>query len=281
MKKIARVFPRKTKASPDDKLCFFGPPDLFTPNVDEVHISVTFTYDLPKVEFLEKQWSRLAPTKVGGPAFCKPGGEFTPGMYLKQGYVITSRGCPNHCWFCSVWKREPKLVELEIKNGWNILDDNLLACSEEHIQKVFKMLGQHKGKVEFTGGLEAKLLKPWHTEEIRKLKTKQMFFAYDTEDDLDPLIEAGKLLKKVGYDLKTNHSCRCYVLIGFPKDTIEKAEVRLNQTIQAGFAPIAMLWKNEKGESQKVWRQFQRTWANPTILFSKIKIFLDNQTERY
>lgn len=41
---IARVFPRKTKATPDDELCFFGPPPLLNmPEVDEVHISVTFT----------------------------------------------------------------------------------------------------------------------------------------------------------------------------------------------------------------------------------------------
>lgn len=47
-KKIARVFPRKTKATPDDDLCFFGPPPLLNmPEVDEVHISVTFTYDKP------------------------------------------------------------------------------------------------------------------------------------------------------------------------------------------------------------------------------------------
>lgn len=45
-KRIARVFPRKTKATPDDALVFFDDPPLWDmPEVDEVHISVTFTYD--------------------------------------------------------------------------------------------------------------------------------------------------------------------------------------------------------------------------------------------
>ena len=40
------------------------------------------------------------------------GEAFTPGLYLKQGYTITSRCCYNHCWFCSVSKHEGALREL-------------------------------------------------------------------------------------------------------------------------------------------------------------------------
>lgn len=53
--KIARVFPRRTTATPDDELVFFGPPPLLIlPEIDEVHISVAFTYDRPKAEELAK-----------------------------------------------------------------------------------------------------------------------------------------------------------------------------------------------------------------------------------
>ena len=58
---IARVFPRITKATPRDELAFYGPPDLFTPSVDEVHISTTFTWDKPKAEWLAEQWQHIAP----------------------------------------------------------------------------------------------------------------------------------------------------------------------------------------------------------------------------
>ena len=54
---IARVFPRKTAATPDDDLVFLGPPPLLTlPEIDEVHVSVTFTYDKAKAEELAEDW---------------------------------------------------------------------------------------------------------------------------------------------------------------------------------------------------------------------------------
>lgn len=70
--KLIRVFPRKTKASPDDRLAYFGPPDLFA-EADEVHVSVSFTADKPRAEALAEQWQRIAPTKVGGVAYGDPG----------------------------------------------------------------------------------------------------------------------------------------------------------------------------------------------------------------
>lgn len=270
---IARVFPRITKATPNDDYTFYDAPGMFLPLIDEVHISVAFTFDLKRAEMLEKEWRHVAPVKIGGPALDEPGGEFTPGMYIKSGYVITSRGCPNKCWFCSVWRREGELRELEVKEGNNILDDNLLACSDEHIREVFEMLKHQKyGKPEFTGGLEAARLKDWHVEELRKLKPKQLFFAYDTPDDEEPLIEAGKKLLKAGFTT-ASHNLRCYVLIGYPQDTFVAAEERLTQTIKAGFFPMAMLYMDKKtGKTRgSEWEKFQRVWARPAIVSTKAK----------
>lgn len=243
---------------------------MFLPEIDEVHISTAFTYDLPRAEELAEQWRHIAPVKIGGPAMNEPGGEFIPGRYIKKGYVITSRGCPNRCWFCSVPKREGgEIRELEIKEGNNILDDNLLACSDDHIKAVFAMLKVQKfGKPEFTGGLEAKILKDWHVELLREAKPKGIFFAYDTPDDLEPLIEAGKKLINAGFTT-ASHVLRCYVLIGYPNDTFEKAEARLTDTIKAGFMPMAMLYRDEKGKRDKEWARFQREWVRPTIVSTK------------
>lgn len=56
--KIARVFPRQTKATPDDKLCFLGLPKSEDLDVDEVHISIAFTYDKAIGEYMAQQWYR-------------------------------------------------------------------------------------------------------------------------------------------------------------------------------------------------------------------------------
>ncbi len=271
-KRTVRVFPRRTKATPDDRLAFVcrAPPhDL--EDIDEVHVSATFTYDIPAAETLAEQWRALGvPVLVGGPAYGAPGGAFTPGMYLKKGYVITSRGCPNACWFCSVPHREGKLRELEIHDGWNVLDDNLLACSDGHIHSVFRMLRRQDDKPVLSGGLEAKRLKPWHVQLIWESKVQRLYFAYDTPDDLEPLIHAGELLRMGGISAASHHAC-CYVLIGYPGDSFTQAETRLIQTIRAGFMPYAMLFRDSDGATEPEWRKFQRTWVRPQYVGAKMR----------
>lgn len=266
---LARVFPRRTKATPDDSLAFVGMPDLLTPeSFDEVHISVAFTYDMPLAEHLAKIWgTRTNKVLIGGPGAGMSGEQFVPGVYLKIGYVITSRGCPNDCWFCSVHDRDGDIRELSITKGWNVLDDNLLACSRNHIESVFAMLMTvktylHK-RIELTGGLESQRLEYWHCEWLSRLKPKQLFFAYDTPDDLEPLIHAGKLLRE--YDISKS-SMRCYVLCGYAGDTLRLAENRMLQTIRAGFLPMAMLYRDEKGYYNKDWSGFQKQWVRPAIM---------------
>lgn len=267
--RVARVFPRKTVATPDDSLVFFGPPTLGLPEIDEVHVSVTFTYDKPKAEELAYQWGAVGvPVKLGGPAYDDPGGEFVPGMYLKQGYIITSRGCNNSCWFCMASKREGHLRELEIKDGWDVLDNNLLQCSEEHIRAVFAMLKRQPHKPKFTGGLEAKELKPWHCELLREVRPERMYFAYDTPDDYEPLVTAGRMLRDAGFTPQS-HVMGCYNLVGYKGDTFDKAQKRLEQTIAAGFMPYAMLYRDHDGLVDKEWSKFQREWLRPQIVSCK------------
>lgn len=263
--KIARVFPRRTKASPDDELAFFGPPGLFPLEVDRVDISVTFSWDRPIAERLAEDWRRIAPVEIGGPAFGNPSGEFEPGRFLRKGYVITSRGCPNRCWFCSVWKREPRLLELTVRDGTNVLDDNLLACSEGHIREVFAMLGRQKKQIQFSGGLEAARLRSWHVDLLAGLRPKQIFFAYDTPDDYEPLRAAATMLAEAGL-IDPSKRIRAFVLCGFPKDTIEAAERRLRDVIALGIIPMAMLWRDEGGRRDRGWMRFQRYWARPSCI---------------
>ncbi|MDR0575624.1 MAG: hypothetical protein LBG96_16655 [Tannerella sp.] len=271
--KIIRIFPRQTNATPDDAdVRINAVPSLFDDDdADEVHISVTFTWDLARADYLARAWRPVAPVRVGGPAYNEPGGNFAPGMYMKRGYVITSRGCPNRCFFCNVPKREGyRLRELPVTNGWIVTDDNLLACSQEHIDKVFAMLRRQPHRPRFVGGLEAKLMTADMALRLKDLNPVTMFFAYDTPDDYEPLVEAGKYLRAAGFK-KSNQQARCYVLIGYKGDAFEKAEKRLKQTWDAGFFPFAMLYRGHDGLYDRDWKRFQREWANPVITGSKLK----------
>jgi hypothetical protein len=267
---IARVFPRRTNATPTDDYAFVGDPPLFLPDdITEAHVSVTFTWDLPEAERLVRAWRRIAPVKIGGPATGTRGEEFAPGMYLKPGYVITSRGCPNRrCWFCSVPGREGSGVrELPVVDGWLVLDDNLLACSERHIREVFDMLSGQENRAVFSGGIEAARLKPWHVELFKLLRPKRIYFAYDTPDDLPPLVEAARLFREAEYGTQSN--LRCYVLVGYPGDTFERAEGRLNTVLRLGMCPMAMLYRDDTGKTTNHWRRFQRAWARPAAIYAK------------
>src|SRR5947207_2824317 len=272
--RLIRVFPRKTKASPVDALAYYGPPDLFA-EADAIHVSVAFTYDKARAEHLAEDWRHVAPVQIGGVAYGDPGAEFVPGKYIKTGYLLTSRGCPRRCWFCSVWKRDPIPRLLPIQQGWNILDDNLLACPESHVRAVFMMLSNQKRQVEFTGGLEALALQDYQVGLLADLKPRpNCFFAYDPGDAFETLEYAARRLLKAGFT-RQSHRLRCYVLIGFPGDTLNKAGARLTDIQRIGFTPMAMLWQPETASAMKhkpgpEWKPFQRRWTRPAIIHSRL-----------
>lgn len=269
-RKIIRVFPRRTACTPDDELAIIARAPFFFEEADEVHISVAFSWDIPMAERLEKMWRHVGTVSVGGPAMGSPAGAFIPGRYIKSGYTITSRGCPNRCWFCDVWKREGDIHELDIKPGCNVLDSNLLACYEKHIRAVFSMLNDARKifgrRIEFTGGLEAARLKQWHAIALRELKPVQMFFTYDEPKDYEPLYYAGKMLLDAGFTVQ-GHRLRAYVLCGYKGDTIRAADKRMRETLDAGFIPCAMLWRGKYTEEySREWLNFRRSWIRPAII---------------
>jgi hypothetical protein len=133
------------------------------------------------------------------------------------------------------------------------------------------MLARQKDRPIFAGGLEARKLKKWHIEELLKIKPKGLFFAYDTPDDREPLFEAGKMLLENGFTRKAQN-LRCYVLIGYPGDTFEKAEKRLNETMKAGFMPFAMLYRDQSGdERDPAWVKFSWPWSRPAAMSKRYR----------
>ena len=74
---------------------------------------------------------------------------------------------------------------------------------------------------------------------------------------------------------RQSHRLRCYVLIGYPKDTFDAATERLTDISRIGFTPMAMLWRPETPSQQRwapsaEWRGFQRRWARPAIIHRRI-----------
>jgi hypothetical protein len=263
---IARVFPRQTRMSPTDPDAYFGPPELFMSEYNEIQISVSFTWDIDYAKILARQWEHIAPVKIGGPAIDGEGNGFIPGRYLKKGITITSRGCPNKCPWCMV---KAPLKELEIHPGNNIVDNNILACSRGHLDKVFSMLKTQR-IIKLSGGLEARRITEKIVEQIRGLKLRQLWIAYDHPANLKAVKRAMEILTKY---FSRDH-IGCYCLIGQPGDTMSAALGRLQQIVDLGAFPYAMLYKGPNGkcpEPGMAWRKLQKMWLRPAYIRARIK----------
>ena len=281
--RILRVFPRQTNLSPVDNLAFVGDPPLVRAAegaVAEIHISCAFTWDVREATRLREAWQASylrTVVQLGGPAIdTEPPGKFEPGLYIKQGVTITSRGCPNHCAFCLVPDREGGIRELEIKPGNIIQDNNILATSRAHFRKVRAMLKTHPRLPQFRGGLEAARLTDWHVEQLRGLRLPKgdgLWFACDTDGADKPLAKAvGKLR-----DL-SRRTLRCYVLCAFGGDTVEKASARLERGWEIGCLPFAQLYQppDKFIEYGQDWKRLARAWSRPAIMFSRHKANSDD-----
>ena len=251
--------------TPRDDYAFVGDPPskLIRPEADEVHVDCTFTWDIKKVLRLVEAWRQYYPVvQLGGAALGSPAGEFVPGLYVRHGVTITSRGCNNHCPWCLARLREGPHREIGIHPGNNILDNNILQSSKEHLAEVFDMLRSQR-TIRFSGGLDSRQLTDSIADDLRSLSIKHLFFACDTKEAIKPLERAKQKLH--GF---TREHLRCYVLLAFDNETISQAQERLEAVWGLGFMPFAMLYQppDKYIEYSKEWRALARTWSRPAAM---------------
>lgn len=204
---------------------------------DTLYLSVVFTWDIPKAERIAAASKKKA--VIGGPAAKLLGMEYKELPYSPLAYhnplaTFTSRGCPNRCGFCAVPTIEGDLRELV---DWEpcpiICDNNLLACSRKHFDRVVDRL-KAMPFVDFNQGLEAELFTDYHASRMAELRSVKVRFAFDHVNDETVVMDAiGRArnhgLKDIGV----------YVLIGF-KDTPDDAKYRLELIKSAGLSPNPM-----------------------------------------
>lgn len=257
--RIIRVFPRHTSMTPMDDYAFVGDPPMLRPEADEVHISVSFTWDIEKAKRLREAWQQYYPiVKIGGPALDDPCNGFEPSMYIRQGVTFTSRGCNERCPPCLAWRREGKIRELPIYPAPIIQDNNVLQCNQAHIDKVFMMLRKQYSVV-FSGGLDSRRISVSIADDLRSLRVKQIFLACDSHAAIKPLFQAVKRLQM------PRDKLRCYVLLGFNGETLDRGIERLEAAWQAGTLPFAMLYQppDKYIKYPREWQNVAYVWMRP------------------
>lgn len=212
---------------------------------DTAYLSVVFTWDLPKAH-MRAVWlgQEGYQVKAGGPACLlmpdyledvgEVNGEQVNALWRHNPEAtFTSRGCIRTCKFCAVPKIEGDLIELD---NWKprpiVCDNNLLACSQKHFDKVIDGLKGVKG-VDFNQGLDARLLTQHHADRFAELDLSCLRLAWDSRDYEKWFRQAAEKLLKVGIP---KSKIRVYILLGFD-DTPEDALYRLEAVKDMGFLP--------------------------------------------
>ncbi len=242
------------------------------------YLSVPFTWNLPDV-YPRCVWYRQQGYKVraGGPAVAlmpgylagvaEIGGEVDALRRHNPDATFTSRGCPNRCNFCAVPKIEGDIVELpKWIPGSIVCDNNLLACSRSHFDKVIDSLKPLPG-VDFNQGLDAHLLSSHHIDRLLELDLRFIRLSWDhismeaiILNAIDRLLGAGLPKSKI----------RVYVLIGFddmPDDALYRCQALKDKGILPNpqrYQPLDTLKKNSyvgSNWTDRTLADFVRYWS--------------------
>jgi len=154
-----------------------------------------------------------------------------------------------------------------IGHFWNgqkeiiLLDNNLTAASLTHFRLIMEQLKESGAKVNFSQGLDIRLLTKEHCEALEGVRLlKRLHFAWDNMGD-ESAVRAGiKLLKKYYHPDKITF----YVLIGYnttPEEDLYRVEILRG----LGVNPFAMPY-NRKDPYQK---KFAR-WVNHKAIFYSV-----------
>lgn len=190
-------------------------------------------------------------------------------------YGYLTRGCPRNCAFCHVADKEGRKSYkcANLSEFWNgqkfikLLDPNILAY-KGHLD-LLQQLADSKAYVDFTQGLDIRLISDANINLINQIKIKEIHFAWDNPNhDLRPYFS--------NYKEKAKHKPHgqygtVYILVNFGSDIGEDL-YRIYTLRDLGYDPYVMVY--DKQNAPQIKRDLQR-WCNNRFIFKKCKDFRD------
>ncbi len=195
-------------------------------------------------------------------------------QFSNTAYGFLTRGCPNHCPFCIVSGKEGrKSVQVaDLSEFWTnqreikLLDANLLACSDH--ERLLVQLAESRALVDFSQGLDIRLITPDNVALLNKVRTKAVHFAWDNPNvDLTPHFQRFLELTNI----KSDRRRRVYVLTNY-NSTHGQDLYRIDTLRRIGYDPYVMVY--ERPSAPAITRHLQR-WVNNKRIFHTVTNFAD------
>ena len=189
-------------------------------------------------------------------------------------YGFLSRGCPRNCGFCLVSDKEGRrsIQVADLAEFWNgqkevkLLDANLLACPDH--EKLILQLAESRAYVDFSQGLDIRLITPDNVALLNRVRTKTVHFAWDNPDmDLTPYFRRFLELTAI----KNVRKRKVYVLTNYGS-THEQDLYRVETLRHMGYDPYVMVY--DRPSAPPITRQLQR-WVNNKRIFHTVPSFAD------
>ena len=152
------------------------------------------------------------------------------------------------------------------------MDANILACPDW--ERLLGQLADSGADIDFTQGLDIRLITPEKVAALNRINTKMLHFAWDNpEDDLIPYFKKFLELTTV----KDKRKRRVYVLTNYGS-THEQDLYRVYTLRDLGYDPYVMVY--EKPTAPEETRKMQR-WVNNKWLFYSVRDFKDYDPKGY
>lgn len=205
-----------------------------------------------------------------------------PELTKDTAYGFMSRGCPRGCNPCHVATKEGRksYKVADLSEFWNgqknivLLDPNTIACPDW--KDILQQLIDSKAWVDFSQGVDIRLMTEEKAEMIKQIKIKNIHFAWDRYEDKDKIVPKFKMFSELtGWDRR---KMTVYVLTNFDT-TIEQDLERIYTLRELGYWPYVMIYDKEHTKSTDTVRKLQR-WVNMRAIFESTPRFEDYQKRK-
>ena len=195
-------------------------------------------------------------------------------------YGFLTRGCPRNCGFCIVSQKEgcTSVPVANLRDFWSgqkeikILDPNLLSCCDrQYMIKCLTNLAESGASVDFTQGLDVRLVDDEIIDLLKKIRTTMIHFAWD-----NPKQDLRSQLKKAADGLGYGRTkITVYVLTNYNSTIAEDLE-RIYFLRSLDIQPYVMIYQKDTAPPKL--RKLQR-WVNAPRIFWSVDKFDDYQQE--